>query len=147
MKSYLIALLSLLSLFLINKNKALDDALVQQKASNSAFMATQEYCIDLAVWHEARGEPEIGQYLVARTIINRAANAGTTPCEEVFKRNQYSFTSNIFMDNATKHGASVTHYHTKAVKPKWSKAFKRVAVVGDHVFYTSKNGTFVPLHK
>lgn len=31
------------------------------------------------------------------------------------------------------------HYHTTKVAPRWSGAFKRVAQIGDHVFYNSKS--------
>ena len=28
-----------------------------------------------------------------------------------------------------------THYHTKAVKPRWSRVFPRTATIGYHHFY------------
>ena len=86
-------------------------------------MLFRSYCIDLAVWHEARGEPQLGQYLVAKSIINRAKNNSSSPCEEVFKPNQYSFT---------------THYHNTSVNPAWNKELKRLGRIGNHIFYVEK---------
>jgi spore germination cell wall hydrolase CwlJ-like protein len=37
-------------------------------------------------------------------------------------------------------GHNVHHYHNKKVKPRWAKAMRAVAVVGNHIFYEDKNG-------
>ena len=31
--------------------------------------------------------------------------------------------------------SGATHYHTKAVRPKWSRVFARTATIGFHHFY------------
>lgn len=32
---------------------------------------------------------------------------------------------------------NVLHYHTKAVKPKWSKKLKKYSTIGEHIYYSS----------
>ena len=31
-----------------------------------------------------------------------------------------------------------THYHNTSVRPKWATAFKKVGLIGDHIFYVQK---------
>ena len=31
-----------------------------------------------------------------------------------------------------------THFHTAAVKPAWSRKFKRVHRIGNHIFYVNR---------
>ena len=31
--------------------------------------------------------------------------------------------------------AGATHFHTRAVRPKWAKKFKKTATIGAHIFY------------
>lgn len=50
-------------------------------------------CLALNVYHEARGEPILGQKAVATVTVNRAREHGSTVCEEVFRPNQFSWTS------------------------------------------------------
>ena len=37
-------------------------------------------------------------------------------------------------------GHKVHHYHNKKVKPRWAKAMRAVARIGNHIFYEAKNG-------
>lgn len=50
-------------------------------------------CVTLAIYHEARGEPERGQRAVAEVIINRVESPywPSTPCEVVTAPAQFSF--------------------------------------------------------
>lgn len=50
-------------------------------------------CLSLAVYFEARGEPILGQQAVIQVVLNRAERNKTTPCIEVFKPKQFSWTS------------------------------------------------------
>ena len=36
-------------------------------------------------------------------------------------------------------GTSATHYHTKNVRPYWSKHYTKLGYYGEHVFYEVKN--------
>ena len=41
----------------------------------------------------------------------------------------------IIDGNAPKLTEGATHYHTTAVRPSWSRVYKRTARIGDHLFY------------
>lgn len=48
-------------------------------------------CMALNIYHEARGEPIIGQHMVAQVTMNRAARAPENICEVVFRPKQFSW--------------------------------------------------------
>ena len=52
-------------------------------------------CLALNVYHESRSEPIQGQYAVAAVTMNRAQGESSKICNEVFKPNQFSWTSGI----------------------------------------------------
>ena len=138
----------------------------------------QKYCLALAIYHEARGEPLSGQHAVAITILNRVRSSAypDTVCGVVFqnahKRNrcQFSFACDRLsdfpkntaafarsmqvaeftskfdagLDSAIVKGTpfamlrGMTHYHRHDVRPVWSKKLKRLARIGDHIFFRSE---------
>jgi spore germination cell wall hydrolase CwlJ-like protein len=130
------------------------------------MFTTAAACLALAIYHEARGEPNDGQLWVAEVIVNRVEHPDypDTVCGVVTQHNtpasrpracQFSF----FCDGAsdkpregpawekskriakqtlegTVLGTKATHFHTKAVSPAWAKRLTMVGSVGSHVFYT-----------
>ena len=54
-------------------------------------MSTILLCLALTVFHEARGEPILGQQAVAQVVLNRARIRGTTPCDAVLEKGQFSW--------------------------------------------------------
>lgn len=46
-------------------------------------------CAALVVYTEARGEPWLGQFLVAKTLVNRAISTGEGICETAGKTGQF----------------------------------------------------------
>jgi len=52
--------------------RSLSSALIRQKPGNDFSAGVETSCMVMALYHEARGEPLIGQIAVAETIINRA---------------------------------------------------------------------------
>lgn len=66
---------------------------------NSLFERKEKECLALGLYHEARGEPVIGQYAVGATILNRVRSTAypNTICDVVFQnqhlknRCQFSF--------------------------------------------------------
>lgn len=46
-------------------------------------------CAALVVYTEARGEPWLGQFLVAKTLVNRAVASGDGICETAGKERQF----------------------------------------------------------
>ncbi|MEM1430503.1 MAG: cell wall hydrolase [Pseudomonadota bacterium] len=123
-------------------------------------------CLAEALYFEARGERLKGQFAVAEVILNRVDSARypDTVCGVVNqgtgKRYQCQFTytcdghaeriheenawmrvgkvARLMLDGAPRaltEGA--THYHTKAVNPRWAHTYPRTATIGVHHFYRS----------
>ncbi|RKF16049.1 cell wall hydrolase [Roseovarius spongiae] len=121
-------------------------------------------CLAEALYFEARGESVKGQFAVAEVIMNRvdSANYPNTVCGVIKQGTgrkygcQFTYTcdghkeviteprafeqvgkiARIMVDGAERpltHGA--THYHTRAVSPRWSRTFPRTAAIGQHYFY------------
>jgi N-acetylmuramoyl-L-alanine amidase len=121
-------------------------------------------CLALNIYHEARSESEEGQLAVAAVTLNRVASESfpDSVCAVVKqggqKRHhcQFSWWCDGKEDVPTEKSAwqkalrisrlslngvssdptnGALYYHTTAVKPKWSRTFKRTARIGQHVFY------------
>ena len=121
-------------------------------------------CLAEALYFEARGESVKGQFAVAEVILNRVASRRfpNSVCDVITqgtgKKFQCQFTytcdgakevihekrawtrvgkvARIMLDGAPRpltEGA--THYHTKAVNPRWSQKFARTTTIGVHHFY------------
>ncbi|MDJ0628663.1 MAG: cell wall hydrolase [Rhodobacter sp.] len=121
-------------------------------------------CLAEALYFEARGETVKGQFAVAEVILNRvdSGHYPNTVCgvirQGTGKRYQCQFTytcdghdekihepaayaqvakvARVMLDGAERGlTAGATHYHTKAVSPRWSRKFPRTATIGVHHFY------------
>lgn len=122
-------------------------------------------CLSEALYFEARGESVKGQFAVAEVILNRAVSPRypNSVCGVVNqgtgRRNQCQFSykcdgkKEVFNEpearavtqkiaSAVLSGAAprsltegATHYHTRAVLPRWARSFPRVATIGVHYFY------------
>lgn len=124
------------------------------------------YCMAEALYFEARGESIKGQFAVAEVVLNRVDTARfpDTVCGVVNqgtgKRYQCQFTytcdgyaenvhepkawdrvgkiARLMLDGAPRAlTAGATHYHTKAVNPRWSRVYARTTTIGVHHFYRS----------
>lgn len=119
-------------------------------------------CIALAVYFEARGEPDIGQRAVAAVVMNRARDPRwpDDPCEVVWQRNergcQFSWVCirrshepqdmrawarAMAIGEAAVRGRlqdptnGAVFFHADSVNPYWSTAFRMVVQYGAHRFY------------
>lgn len=121
-------------------------------------------CLAEALYFEARGESVKGQFAVAEVIMNRVAsdrfpgsacaviNQGTGAkyqCQFTYTCDGYkevirepraydrvAKVARLVLDGAApKLTEGATHYHTKAVRPKWSKVYTKTASIGVHIFY------------
>jgi len=121
-------------------------------------------CLTEALYFEARGETISGQFAVAEVILNRVDSKRfpDTLCgvinQGTGKKYQCQFTytcdglpenigeaasfervgkiARIMIDGADRGlTKGATHYHTKAVNPRWAKVFPRTATIGVHHFY------------
>jgi spore germination cell wall hydrolase CwlJ-like protein len=124
-------------------------------------------CLATAIYFEARGEPKRGQAAVAQVILNRVAARGfpSTICGVVYQGSkrktgcQFSFTCDGIPDRIRERNAwtrakqiadevlsgktrigelvHATHYHAGYVSPYWAPKMKRLARIGQHIFYNA----------
>ncbi len=118
-------------------------------------------CLTEAVYFEARGESLEGQIAVAEVILNRVDSPlyPRTICGVVKQRGgggcQFSYVCQGKVKMREKKAADLagriaramldgaprvltdgaTHFHTRGVKPSWSKRFARTTAIGAHLFY------------
>jgi spore germination cell wall hydrolase CwlJ-like protein len=134
------------------------------------FRAKEQKCLAEGIYFEARGEELKGQAAVAQVILNRVRNPTypDTICGVVYQnenwrnRCQFSFACDRIPDlilapwhwKTAKEIAmavtagkiwlsevgSATHYHATYVKPPWGRTMKRVAKIGEHIFYRTYGG-------
>jgi len=115
-------------------------------------------CLAVGVYFESKSEPLAGQLAVGEVIVNRANSGGRFPstyCGVLFQRGQFSFVRGRSLpavprsskqwqtavaiakiaDQDLKDSAigKALFFHAKHVSPGWR--LKRVASVGNHVFY------------
>jgi spore germination cell wall hydrolase CwlJ-like protein len=122
----------------------------------------QWQCLTKALYFEARGESLKGQFAVAEVILNRVDSPRypNTVCGVVEQGGrggcQFSYhcdgardvmrdrkavdtagrIARLMLDGAPRqltYGA--THFHTRAVNPRWSRVYDRTAAIGAHLFY------------
>jgi N-acetylmuramoyl-L-alanine amidase len=121
-------------------------------------------CLALAVYHEARSEPFIGQVAVAEVVLNRAASSSypndicgvVTQGGTVRHRCQFSYycdgkpetphdrrswRRSVAVAKLARNGvisaevSDATHYHATYAQPYWRTHFRQVAMIGRHIFY------------
>jgi spore germination cell wall hydrolase CwlJ-like protein len=125
-------------------------------------------CLALTIYHEARGESERGKLAVGHVVMNRTRSVlfPASICEVVRQggqrrdRCQFSWwcdgrsdrprdkaalqeslllAQEIYYGCTSDPTAGALWYHSTAVKPSWSKSFRRGKRIDRHVFY---RGTF-----
>ena len=132
-------------------------SLVAQLRSSDAGSRDLE-CLAVGVYFESKSEPLAGLLAVGEVIANRAKSNGRFPssyCGVLFQRGQFSFIRNHSWPAVNKSGrqwqnavaiakivdqdlkdsavGNALFFHAKHVSPRWR--LKRVASVGNHVFY------------
>jgi hypothetical protein len=126
-------------------------------------------CLAEAVYFEARGEPERGQYAVAQVVMNRTrspyypndvcgvvyenknkrnACQFSFACDgipdRIFDRTAYALAQDIAEDVLV-NGAylpdigTATHYHATYVRPHWIRDMIKEEKLGSHIFYRVRN--------
>jgi spore germination cell wall hydrolase CwlJ-like protein len=115
-------------------------------------------CLAGAIYFEAKGEPLEGQLAVAEVVINRAKSGRfpTTLCGVIKQPSQFSFIRRgrfppirraspewrkavaiahvALEDLADSRADAAMFFHARYVAPGW-RGLKRVAQVGNHIFY------------
>ena len=126
----------------------------------AALEKTELGCLALNIYHEARGESRQGQIAVAAVTLNRvrATQFPDSVCAVVWQNRQFSWThtkrsyfptdmkswntalkiaeSSLAKDVVAEYD-NLLFYHSKQVRPYWSKQKRFVARVGSHLFYSS----------
>jgi spore germination cell wall hydrolase CwlJ-like protein len=136
--------------------------------SQAEFEAREKRCLAIAIYFEARGEPQPGQIAVGQVILNRVRSPlfPETICGVVYQGQmspgcQFSFTCDGRTDvprndaqwaqaqdiarRITKGelwlpevGYS-TYYHADYVRPNWAGSMSRIDTIGRHIFYKKRN--------
>lgn len=140
------------------------------KVKPSEKLSSKEmWCLETAIYFEARGESYRGQVGVAQVVMNRVKHRlyPNTICGVVFqnqnRRNacQFSFACDGIPETVTEKDAwaqaeeiakkvvdgeiyltevaNATHYHASYVYPDWAPRLKRLTKIGQHVFYRFKS--------
>jgi len=115
--------------------------------------------LTLCVYHEARGEPHEGQKAVVHVILNRAEQRQKPVKDIILQPFQFSWANqgrrpqikdyqaleqcavavrdalDERMMGKTLNGAD--HYRATYVNPTWDDGMKKIAKIGNHVFYRS----------
>lgn len=132
----------------------------------------EHYCLAEAIYHEARGEPTLGQLAVANVILNRVASDQypDSVCGVVHQNKhrrlkcQFTYACNgrsrkpkpgAFWDKARRVATQAmsgkrkilavkgaTHYHADYVNPGWGRSMKVVKKIGRHIFYHDPTITY-----
>jgi hypothetical protein len=115
-------------------------------------------CLAQAIYFESRGEPLDGQVAVAEVVLNRVASRSypKTVCGVTHQGCQFSYVCDGLSDSmksslprqrAEKIASlmlagrartltdGATHFHTRSVRPDWSRRFTHTATIGHHIFY------------
>ena len=146
--------------------------LKQRRKKERKFRAREHYCLAEAIYHEARGEPTLGQLAVANVILNRVASdqypnsvCGVVHQNKHIKlRCQFTYACNgrsrkprngSYWDKAQRVATQAmsgkrrilavqgaTHYHADYVNPGWDRTMKMVKKIGRHIFYKDPKVTY-----
>lgn len=115
-------------------------------------------CIALNIYHEARGEPELGMEAVAWVTVNRVEDERYPDniCNVVYQKSQFSWTTKkdntpyevdswekaieiavYVLDENNSHDPTLgaLYFHNKSKRPKWASRFVKTAKIGNHIFY------------
>jgi N-acetylmuramoyl-L-alanine amidase len=115
-------------------------------------------CLATGIYFESKSEPLAGQLAVGKVIANRAKSGGRFPpsyCGVLFQRGQFSFVRGRSLPSAPRASrqwqtavaiakivdqglhesaaGNALFFHARYVSPGWR--LKRVASIGNHVFY------------
>lgn len=133
-------------------------------AQPAASGGEQWRCLAEALYFEARGESVRGMFAVGEVILNRVDNARfpSSLCGVINQGTgrqyacQFTYTcdgnsevihepaawtkvgkvARLLIDGAPRQLTDgATHYHTRAVNPRWARVFPRTTTIGSHHFY------------
>ena len=140
----------------VNASKPLADLVADLRSAEPGSRELE--CLAVGVYFESKSEPLAGQLAVADVIANRANSNGRFPssyCGVLFQRGQFRFVRGkswpavnrssrqwqnavaiakiVDQDLKDSSVGNALFFHAKRVSPGWR--LKRIASVGNHVFY------------
>lgn len=124
----------------------------------------QWQCLAEAIYFESRGEPLAGQIAVAEVVLNRVDDSGfpKTVCgvtrqgagsgrgcqfsyacdgrsdamKSAVSRDRSEKLARLMLDGRARTVTDgATYFHTRSVRPDWSRKFTRTTAIGHHLFY------------
>lgn len=110
--------------------------------------------LTLNVYHESRGEDQLGQIAVAHVTLNRSKLRGLSIKETVLEPAQFSWTHELesyvpndpqaFIQSLESAVVAIsghdftggaTYYHQKDKRPYWADSYVHVGLIDNHEFY------------
>lgn len=133
---------------------------IQYTNEKIKYTSLDHFCLAKNIFHEARGQGDLGMYAVAQVTINRVKNGswGNTVCDVVMSRMQFSWANNKsirwkhpkgemwekskqmatdVLENGLrlKGMQNALFFHANYVNPRWASKKYYVVTIGDHIFY------------
>jgi len=137
-------------------NGSLAEMVAELRSSDAGSRELE--CLATGIYFESKSEPLAGQLAVGKVIANRANSGGRFPssyCGVLFQRGQFSFVHGHSLPNVphsnrqwqtavavarivdqglqSSVAGNALFFHARYVSPGWG--FKRVASIGNHIFY------------
>lgn len=134
-----------------------------EASAEARDLRDEHQCLSLALYWEARGEPQLGMIAVGWTILNRAQNPEfpPTPCDVVFEGGerppcQFSWwcdgksdrprhrdswiraqvtAARLLMDPPSDPTNGALFFHSTSIPLPWTRPRTRTARIGNHIFY------------
>ena len=133
---------------------------IQYTTEKLKYTSLDMFCLAKNIYHEARGQGDIGMYAVAQVTVNRLKHGqwGNTICDVVMSRMQFSWANNKSIRWKHPRGESweqskkmaeevlekglrlrgldkALFFHANYVNPRWASKKYYVVTIGDHIFY------------
>lgn len=98
-------------------------------------MDTILLCLALTIFHEARGEPAIGQKAVATVVLNRARIRDMDVCDVLLEKGQFSWNPSSYITKTRVRG-KIVYQIIKSRLPVRSKGWKASLEAAKYVLQT-----------
>lgn len=133
---------------------------IQYTTEKLKYTSLDLFCLAKNIYHEARGQGEMGMYAIAQVTVNRLKHGqwGKTVCDVVMSHRQFSWAndksirwkhpkgeaweqSKLMAQEVLDKGLrlkgldNALFFHANYVNPRWASKKYYVVTIGDHIFY------------